>query len=186
MRFMRRDRSRSGFAQGARAVRSSTIPGFLARESLRDPDAQRSRRRAQQRFQTSRLRTLREVSSLRGSSQQRHRLAGGPRDRAAQHRLARHRPHRGERCRQRAIAKRRYVPFGRPRRNRGSGTGERGVSRGGGEPALGAGPECGQRHRYAESRLRPRALRRLRIARPPREAMRARKPCRRFRRLTFG
>ena len=38
----------------------------------------------------------------------------------------------------------------------------------------------------AERRLRPRALRRLRITRPARVAMRARKPCFRFRLRTFG
>ncbi len=38
----------------------------------------------------------------------------------------------------------------------------------------------------AERRLRPLARRRLRIARPPREAIRALNPCRRFRRRTFG
>ena len=39
---------------------------------------------------------------------------------------------------------------------------------------------------YAERRLRPRARRRLRIARPPRVAIRARNPCLRFRRRTLG
>ena len=38
----------------------------------------------------------------------------------------------------------------------------------------------------AESRLRPRALRRFRIARPARVDMRARNPCFRFLRRTFG
>ena len=39
---------------------------------------------------------------------------------------------------------------------------------------------------YAERRFRPLARRRLRIARPARVAIRARKPWRRFRRRTFG
>jgi hypothetical protein len=39
---------------------------------------------------------------------------------------------------------------------------------------------------YADRRLRPRARRRFKIARPPRVAIRARKPCRRFRRRTLG
>ena len=39
---------------------------------------------------------------------------------------------------------------------------------------------------YAESRLRPRARRRFRIARPARVDIRARNPCRRFLRRTFG
>jgi len=186
MRFMRLGRSRSAFAQGARAVPPPTIPGLLDPEFPRDLAAQRPRRHVRLQSQTSRLRTLRGVSALHGSSQRHHRLAAGPRGRAAPHRLGRHRPHHGERSRQRAIATRRCVLFGRPRRSRGSGKGERGPSRGSHEPERGPGPGCGQRHRYAESRLRPRALRRLRIARPPREDMRARKPCRRFRRLTFG
>jgi hypothetical protein len=40
--------------------------------------------------------------------------------------------------------------------------------------------------RQAERRLRPFARRRFRIARPARVDMRARNPCRRFRRRTFG
>ena len=39
---------------------------------------------------------------------------------------------------------------------------------------------------YAESRFRPLARRRLRITRPARVDMRARKPCFRFRLRTFG
>jgi hypothetical protein len=39
---------------------------------------------------------------------------------------------------------------------------------------------------YAESRFRPFARRRFRIARPARVAMRFRKPCFRFRLRTFG
>ena len=39
---------------------------------------------------------------------------------------------------------------------------------------------------YAESRLRPLARRRLRIARPARVDIRVRKPCRRLRRRTLG
>ena len=186
MRFMRRGRSRPNSVQGARAVLRSAIPGFLDPESPRDLDAQRPRRRVPQLPQTNRLRTLHEVSASRGFSQPRHRLCEGQRGRAAPHRLAHLRPHHGERCRQRGIATPRCVPFDRPRRSRGNGKDERAVSRGGREPALAPGPRCGRRHRYAESRLRPRARRRLRIARPPRVAMRARKPCRRFRRLTFG
>jgi hypothetical protein len=39
---------------------------------------------------------------------------------------------------------------------------------------------------YAERRFRPLARRRLRMARPARVDMRARNPCRRFRRRTLG
>src|SRR5437588_286242 len=52
-------------------------------------------------------------------------------------------------------------------------------------PALHVDPRAGWA-RQAERRLRPFARRRLRIARPARVAIRARKPCRRFRRRTFG
>ena len=52
-------------------------------------------------------------------------------------------------------------------------------------PALHVDPRA-VRARQAERRLRPFARRRLRIARPARVAIRARKPCRRFRRRTFG
>jgi hypothetical protein len=43
-----------------------------------------------------------------------------------------------------------------------------------------------RRRRQAESRFRPLARRRLRISRPARVDMRARKPCLRFRRRTLG
>ena len=81
-------------------------------------------------------------------------------------------PPRAGTSRGRGSAWRRTAPCGRRRRSRGSG-----------RDGAGVGSLC---RAHAERRLRPLARRRLRIARPARVDIRARNPCRRFRRRTFG